>query len=143
MSRSSSFAGSDFSLCWLAFTICFFFRLKKSGLGSIEIGSFVRADWVPQMADTAQLIEHLRTEGVLDLTTEASVLTPNMKGLEAAVAAGVGEVAIFGAASEKFSKKNINCSIDESLARLSVVAKEAINRGFTLETIIVYVVLFS
>lgn len=104
-------------------------RLKKSGLGSIEIGSFVRADWVPQMADTAQLIEHLRAEGVLDLTTEASVLTPNMKGLEAAVAAGVGEVAIFGAASEKFSKKNINCSINESLARFSVVAKEAINRG--------------
>ncbi len=82
------------------------------------------------MADTAQVIDRLRAEGVLNLATEASVLTPNAKGLEAAVAAGVGEVAIFGAASEKFSKKNINCSIEESLARFSVVAKEATSRGW-------------
>ncbi len=81
------------------------------------------------MADTAQVIERLKADNSIDLKKDVSVLTPNSKGLEAAFAAGVGEVAIFGAASEKFSKKNINCSIDESLAKFSVVAKEALSKG--------------
>ena len=92
----------------------------------------MRADWVPQMADTAQVISALKTQGIVDLLQDVSVLTPNAKGLESAIMAGVGEVAVFGAASEKFSKKNINCSIDESLERFSVVAKTAVGRGFFL-----------
>lgn len=89
----------------------------------------MRADWVPQMADTADVIAQLKLLEDPSLLQDVSVLTPNIKGLEAAMEAGVGEVAIFGSASEKFSKKNINCTIDESLARFDVVAKEAINRG--------------
>lgn len=104
-------------------------RLKRAGLPSIEAGSFVRADWVPQMADTAEVLSRLKEYGDVDLTKDVSVLTPNAKGLEAALAAGVGEVAIFGSASEKFSKKNINCTIDESMSRFEVVAKGALAKG--------------
>lgn len=107
-------------------------RLRSAGLRSMEVGSFVRADWVPQMADTAEVIEQLKQLNDPDLLRDVSVLTPNIKGLEAAIKSGVGEVAIFGSASEGFSKKNINCTIDESLARFEVVAKEAINRGLRL-----------
>lgn len=102
--------------------------LRDAGLKSMEVGSFVRADWVPQMADTAEVIEQLR-EYDSSMLQDVSVLTPNLKGLEAAMSAGVGEVAVFGSASEKFSKKNINCSIDESIQKFQDVAKVAIDRG--------------
>jgi len=98
--------------------------LSKTGLKVIETGSFVSPKWVPQMADSHQLFDRIeRGDGIT-----YSALTPNMKGLEAAIAAGADEVAVFGAASESFSQKNINCSVSESLERfepLMARAKEA------------------
>ena len=88
-------------------------RLAASGLRKIEATSFVSPKWVPQMADNGAVMKSLKPLSGVDYP----VLTPNLKGLEAALEAGVREVAIFGAASESFSQKNINCSIDESLDR--------------------------
>jgi len=100
-------------------------RLSEAGLSAIEVGSFVSPKWVPQMADTAAVLAAIgKAEGV-----SYPVLTPNMKGFEAALAAGAVEVAIFGAASEAFSRKNINCSIAESLERFSPVAAAAQRHG--------------
>ena len=96
-------------------------RLADAGLKVIEVGSFVSPKWVPQMADTAEVMARLgRRPGV-----RLPVLTPNLKGLEAAQAAGAEEVAIFGAASETFTQKNINCSIAESLERFAPVCEAA------------------
>ncbi|MBE88969.1 MAG: hydroxymethylglutaryl-CoA lyase [Rhodospirillaceae bacterium] len=96
-------------------------RLVSAGLNSVEAGSFVSPKWIPQMADTADVMASIiRKEGVT-----YSVLTPNMKGFEGAVAAKANEVAIFGAATEAFSQKNINCSIDESLERFRPIAEAA------------------
>ena len=87
--------------------------LSAAGLSYIEVGSFVSPKWVPQMAGSAEVFAQIeRKAGVT-----YAALTPNLKGLEAAIAAGVDEVAVFAAASEAFSQKNINCSIAESLAR--------------------------
>ncbi len=98
--------------------------LSDAGLTTIESGSFVSPKWVPQMATSNEVFHKIkRTQGV-----SYAALTPNMKGFEAALAAGVDEVAIFGAASESFSQKNINCSIAESLTRfvpIMAAAKEA------------------
>ena len=97
-------------------------RLADAGLAVIEAGAFVSPKWVPQMADTAQVLAAIdRRPGV-----RYPVLVPNMKGFEAALAAGLGEpgldeIAIFGAASESFSRRNINCSIAESLERFAPV----------------------
>ena len=86
-------------------------RLGKAGLTTIEAGSFVSPKWVPQMAETAEVLARLhRQPGV-----RYPVLVPNLRGFEAACAAGATEVAIFTAASESFTRKNINCSINESL----------------------------
>jgi len=96
-------------------------RLAAAGLPAVEAGSFVSPKWVPQMADTAAVLAGLtRRAG-----TRYPVLVPNMQGLEAAIAAGVEEIAVFGAASESFSKRNINCSVAESLDRFRPVAAEA------------------
>lgn len=96
-------------------------RLAAAGLTHIEAGAFVSPKWVPQMADTAEVLEGIkRKPGVV-----YSALAPNEKGMQAAVAAGVQEVAIFGAASETFSQKNINCSIAESLERFNPVMEMA------------------
>jgi hydroxymethylglutaryl-CoA lyase len=96
-------------------------RLAAAGLVSIEAGSFVSPKWIPQMADTAAVLAGLeRRAGV-----SYPVLVPNMQGFAAAQAAGVEEIAIFAAASESFSRRNINCSIAESLARFAPVAKAA------------------
>ncbi len=100
-------------------------RLTAAGLPAIESGSFVSPKWVPQMADTDAVLAGItRRDGV-----DYPVLVPNMRGLEAALAAGVGEVAVFGAASESFSRKNINCSIAESLERFRPVCDAAIRQG--------------
>ena len=100
-------------------------RLGAAGLKAIEATSFVSPKWVPQMADNAELMAGLqRLPGV-----SYPVLTPNLKGLEAALAAGVGEVAVFAAASESFSRKNINCSIAESLDRFAPVMAAAREAG--------------
>lgn len=96
-------------------------RLLAAGLRDIEAAAFVSPKWVPQMADHDALVRQLpRREGV-----RYSVLTPNLKGLEGALAAGADEVAVFGAASESFSRKNINCSIAESLGRFTEVIAAA------------------
>lgn len=95
--------------------------LVASGVQHLEVGSFVSPKWVPQMAGTAEVLAGLgRPAGVI-----RSVLVPNMKGFEAAVAAGVDEIAVFAAASEGFSQRNINCSIAESLARFVPVVEGA------------------
>ena len=96
-------------------------RLGAAGLKTIEATSFVSPKWVPQMADSAQVFAAI--EKLPDVTYP--VLTPNMKGFEAALAAGAKEVAIFGAASEAFSRKNINCSIAESLERFGPIVEAA------------------
>ncbi|MCK0508999.1 hydroxymethylglutaryl-CoA lyase [Aromatoleum anaerobium] len=96
-------------------------RLADAGLKAIEATSFVSPKWVPQMADNAAVMARIaRRPGVA-----YPVLTPNLKGFEAALAAGADEVAVFGAASESFSQKNINCSIAESLARFEPVMDAA------------------
>ncbi|EKM97176.1 hydroxymethylglutaryl-CoA lyase [Stutzerimonas degradans] len=95
--------------------------LSAAGLSYIEVGSFVSPKWVPQMAGSAEVFAQIeRKTGVT-----YAALTPNMKGLEAAIEAGVKEVAVFGAASEAFSQKNINCSIAESLARFAPLMEVA------------------
>jgi hydroxymethylglutaryl-CoA lyase len=95
--------------------------LADAGLTAIEAGAFVSPKWVPQMADTAAVLAGIkRRPGI-----RYPVLVPNMKGFEAAVASGCDEIAIFGAASETFSQKNINCSITESLERFAPVAAAA------------------
>jgi hydroxymethylglutaryl-CoA lyase len=96
-------------------------RLADAGLPAVEATAFVSPKWIPQMADHTEVLEGIRRKpGVA-----YPVLTPNLKGFEAARAAGATEVAIFGAASESFSKKNINCSIAESLDRFRPVADAA------------------
>ncbi len=96
-------------------------KLAEAGLTRIETGSFVSPKWVPQMADSDAVFAQIkRRDGI-----SYSALTPNMRGFEAAQAAGADEVAIFGAASESFSQKNINCSIQESLERFAPVCEAA------------------
>ena len=96
-------------------------RLNEAGLRYIEAGSFVNPRRVPQMADTAQVFQGIERQP----DTIYAALTPNLTGVERALAAGVREVAIFAAASETFSQKNINCSIDESLQRFAPVMEAA------------------
>ncbi|KAL6105778.1 hmgcl [Pungitius sinensis] len=99
--------------------------LSASGLSVIEATSFVSPKWVPQMADQVEVMKGIvRKPGV-----SYPVLTPNLKGFQAAVKAGASEVAIFGAASELFSKKNINCSVEESLQRFDEVVRMAKEAG--------------
>jgi len=96
-------------------------RLADCGLPAVEATAFVSPKWVPQMADHTEVLERIRRKAGVDYP----VLTPNLKGFEEARAAGATEVAIFGAASEAFSKKNINCTIAESLERFRPVADAA------------------
>lgn len=100
-------------------------RLQDAGLNVIEATAFVSPKWVPQMADSTQVMAGIRRKpGVA-----YPVLVPNRKGLEAAIAAGAEEVVVFGAATESFSRRNTNCSIAEGLARFSEVCREARARG--------------
>ncbi len=99
--------------------------LTAAGLAKIEVASFVSPRWVPQMADGAEVLAGIsRSPG-----TRYTALTPNAKGLDRARAAGADEVAIFGSASEGFSRHNINCSIAESLERFAPVADAATAAG--------------
>ena len=99
-------------------------RLVDAGLRTIEVTSFVSPKWVPQMGDNAEVLQRVLAAGG-DAAIDYPVLTPNLKGFEAALAAGAREVAVFGAASESFSQKNINCSIAESLERFRPVTEAA------------------
>jgi hydroxymethylglutaryl-CoA lyase len=100
-------------------------RLAAAGCRFIEATSFVSAAKIPQFADAAQTLTSIRrAPGVV-----YSALTPNLKGFEAALAAGAGEIAVFAAASETFSRNNINCSIEESLTRFAPVMAAAARAG--------------
>ena len=100
-------------------------RLQDAGLPAVEATAFVSPKWVPQMADSAEVMAGIRKRAGVAYP----VLVPNMKGFEAARAAGAEEVAVFGAATETFSKKNINCSIAESLERFAPVVEAAKKQG--------------
>lgn len=100
-------------------------RLSESGLSQIETGSFVSPKWVPQMAGSDQVLQSIRRQSGVTY----SALTPNLRGLEAALKAGADEVAVFGAASETFTQKNVNCSIAESLKRFEPVLEHALEAG--------------
>ena len=100
-------------------------RLAATGLRDIEATAFVSPKWVPQMADHAEVMHGLDwSKGI-----NYPVLTPNLKGFEAALAAGAREVAVFASASEGFSQKNINCSIAESIERFLPVLAAAQKAG--------------
>ena len=102
--------------------------LTDAGLGYIEVGSFVSPKWVPQMAGSADVFAQIqRKPGVT-----YAALAPNLRGFEDAVAAGVKEVAVFAAASEAFSQRNINCSISESLARFVPIMEVARAQGISV-----------
>ena len=100
-------------------------RLQAAGLAEIEVTSYVSPKWVPQMADNHAVMSGIqRPAGV-----QHSVLTPNLKGFEAALADRPDEIVVFGAASEAFSRKNINCSIAESIERFAPVVEAALAAG--------------
>ncbi|XP_012259866.2 hydroxymethylglutaryl-CoA lyase, mitochondrial [Athalia rosae] len=101
--------------------INFINKLSETGLKTIEVTSFVSPKWIPQMADNEEVFKSI------DIKPEISypVLVPNLQGFEKALSAGVKEIAIFGAASEAFSRKNINCSIAKSIERFSLVTEQA------------------
>ena len=96
-------------------------RLQQAGLREIEVTSFVSPKWVPQMADNAQVMAGIPRKGGV----RYSVLTPNMKGLEASLPSKPDEIVVFGAATEAFSQRNINCSIAESIERFAPVVAAA------------------
>lgn len=100
-------------------------RLAAAGIRDIEAAAFVHPKWVPQMANSAEVLKLMTRHSHVNY----SALTPNMQGLERALEAGVNEVAVFGAASESFSQRNTNCSISEGLARFEPVAKAALDAG--------------
>jgi hydroxymethylglutaryl-CoA lyase len=107
-------------------------RLQDAGCREIEVTSYVSAKWVPQMADGAEVMAGIaRKAGV-----RYSVLTPNMKGLEAALAGRPDEIVVFGAASEAFSRRNINCGIEESIERFRPVAAAARAAGIKVRAAI-------
>ncbi|MCC7038351.1 MAG: hydroxymethylglutaryl-CoA lyase [Alphaproteobacteria bacterium] len=108
--------------------VAFIDMLSDSGLRTIEAGAFVSPKWVPQMADTADVFAAIAKKSGVSYP----VLVPNAKGMESAVAAGVREIAVFAAASESFSQKNINCSIAESIERFKPVIDEAKKHGIAV-----------
>lgn len=103
-------------------------RLSAAGLPAIEAASFVSPRWVPQMADGAAVMAGIRRRP----GTRYSALVPNLRGLEEAAAAGVDEAAVFTAASESFARRNVNASIEETLARFAEVASAARRHGIRL-----------
>lgn len=107
-------------------------RLQAAGLAAIEVTSFVSPRWVPQMSDNAQVMAGIsRKPGV-----RYSVLTPNLKGFDAALPWAPDEVVVFGAASEAFSQRNINCSIAESIDRFAPVVEAAHRHGIRVRAAI-------
>jgi hydroxymethylglutaryl-CoA lyase len=116
------------SLVPAAVKIALVHRLQAAGLKEIEVTSFVSPKWVPQMADNAEVMAGIsRIPGV-----RYSVLTPNLKGFEAALQSRPDEILVFGAASEAFSQKNINCSIAQSIDRFAPVVQAARTAGITV-----------
>jgi hydroxymethylglutaryl-CoA lyase len=107
-------------------------RLQAAGLREIEVTSFVSPKWVPQMADNAEVMAGItRKAGV-----RYSVLTPNLKGFDAARASRPDEIVVFGAATEAFSRRNINCSVEESIERFRPVVAAAHDQGIKVRAAI-------
>ncbi|WDG40491.1 hydroxymethylglutaryl-CoA lyase [Pseudomonas synxantha] len=102
--------------------------LSEAGLSYIEVGSFVSPKWVPQMAGSAEVFAQIQRKP----SVTYGALAPNLRGFEDALAAGVKEVAVFAAASEAFSQRNINCSISESLARFAPIMAAARQHGISV-----------
>jgi len=100
-------------------------KLVDAGLAVVESGAFVSPKWVPQMAASGEVFKAVQKRAGVSYP----MLVPNMKGLEAALDAGVEEIAIFAAATDSFSQKNINCSIDESIERFRLVVERAIKQN--------------
>lgn len=103
-------------------------KIEEAGLSRIEIGAFVSPKWVPQMSDTSKLVKKTllaQKQAKLRKNLRVSALTPNLKGFANAKQSGIKEIAVFGAASETFSQKNINCSIKQSIANFKEVIAEA------------------
>jgi hydroxymethylglutaryl-CoA lyase len=100
-------------------------RLQDAGLQEIEVTSFVSPKWVPQMADNAEVMAGIERKA----SVRYSVLTPNLQGYEAAAKSQPDEIVVFGSASEAFSRKNINCSIAESIERFAPVVQAALAAG--------------
>ena len=109
----------------LADKVAFIDLLSQTGLPAIEVTAFVSPKWVPQMADASEVFAQIKQRP----NVRYPVLVPNLNGLERAGAAGVCEIAVFAAASETFSRKNINQSIDESLATYRAVCQQALTLG--------------
>ncbi len=103
-------------------------RLQAAGLTEVEVTSFVSPKWVPQMADNAQVMAGIQRQAGV----RYSVLTPNVQGFEAALKSKPDEIVVFGAASEAFSHKNINCSIAESMERFAPVVQAALAAGIAV-----------
>jgi hydroxymethylglutaryl-CoA lyase len=103
-------------------------RLQAAGLKEIEVTSFVSPKWVPQMADNAEVMAGIQRQAGVHF----SVLTPNLVGYQAAVASQPDEIVVFAAASQAFSQKNINCSIEESIARFAPVVQAALAAGLSV-----------
>jgi len=103
-------------------------RLQAAGLTEIEVTSFVSPKWVPQMADNAEVMSGIQRQAGV----RYSVLTPNLQGFEAALKTRPDEIVVFGAASEAFSQKNINCSIAESIERFAPVVQAALAAGIAV-----------
>ena len=103
-------------------------RLTDAGFTNIEVTSFVSPKWVPQMGDAADVMARIRRKPGVTY----SVLVPNAKGMEGAIAAKADEIVVFAAASEAFSQKNINCSIDESIERFRPVTAQAQQHGIRI-----------
>ena len=103
-------------------------RLQDAGLKEIEVTSFVSPKWVPQMADNAEVMAGIQRQAGV----RYSVLTPNLQGYQAAVLTRPDEIVVFGAASEAFSQKNINCSIAESIERFRPVVQAAVAAGIAV-----------
>jgi hydroxymethylglutaryl-CoA lyase len=102
--------------------------LTEAGLSYIEVGSFVSPQWVPQMAGSAQVFARIQRQAGVTY----AALTPNLRGFNDALAAGVKEIAIFAAATESFSQRNINCSISESLMRFEPIMQAARHQGISV-----------
>jgi hydroxymethylglutaryl-CoA lyase len=113
----------------LADKLQFIELLTAAGIPEIEAGSFVSPKWVPQMADSEAVFEHLRSSKT---NTTYSALVPNEQGMSAAIRCGVKKIAVFTAASESFNRKNINCGIDESITRFLPVLKLAQANGMSV-----------
>lgn len=107
-------------------------QLQAAGLCDIEVTSFVSPKWVPQMADNAEVMAGIRRQA----DVRYSVLTPNLQGFEAALNSRPDEIVVFGAASEAFSRKNINCGITESIERFAPVVQAAHEHGILVRGVI-------